>query len=133
MSGRVESLAGTEIGAPLLASSKCAPLAAARTVAAITPALEGERDAAPVADRHRTDRALRDLLERMASARPIVVCLDDVHWADVASVDALSALVRRPPALRSSSRWLRGKLSSRPRWRERWQLQWSRIAQHGLG
>ena len=67
-------------------------------LAAITPALEGERDGAPVADRHRTHRALRDLLERMASARPMVVCLDDVHWADVASVDALSALVRRPPA-----------------------------------
>ncbi len=27
-----------------------------------------------------------------------MVCLDDVHWADPASVDALAALVHRPPA-----------------------------------
>ena len=64
----------------------------------ITSAVEGERDADPISDRHRTQRALRDLLERMAAAPPLAVCLDDVHWADVASVDALSALVRRPPA-----------------------------------
>ena len=30
-------------------------------------------------------RALRDLLERLAATRPLVVCLDDVHWADPAS------------------------------------------------
>ncbi len=54
--------------------------------------------AAPAAvDRHRTHRALRDLLERLASRR-LVVWMDDVHWADPASVDALAALVRRPPA-----------------------------------
>jgi len=29
-----------------------------------------------------------------------VLCLDDVHWADRASLDALAALVRRPPAAR---------------------------------
>jgi ATP/maltotriose-dependent transcriptional regulator MalT len=49
-------------------------------------------------DRHRTHRALRDLLERLAAARPLVLCLDDVHWADSASVEALSALIRRPPS-----------------------------------
>jgi predicted ATPase len=48
-------------------------------------------------DRHRTHRALRDLLERLAAVRPLVLCMDDVHWADPASVDALAALVRRPP------------------------------------
>ena len=64
----------------------------------VTSALEDDRRAAPVADRHRTHRALRDLLERMAATRPVVVCLDDVHWADLASLDALTALVRRPPA-----------------------------------
>ena len=50
-----------------------------------------------VADRHRTHRALRDLLERLAAVRPLVVCLDDVHWADPASLDVLAALVHRPP------------------------------------
>ena len=43
-------------------------------------------------------RALRELLERLAATRPLVSCLDDVHWAGPASIDALAALVRRPPA-----------------------------------
>ena len=49
------------------------------------------------ADRHRTHRALRDTLARRAAARSLVLALDDVHWADPASADALAALVRRPP------------------------------------
>ena len=64
-------------------------------LAALLPALAGAEPARP--DRHRTHRALRDLLERVAAARPLVVCLDDVQWADPASLDALSALVHRPP------------------------------------
>ena len=51
----------------------------------------------PGADRHRVHGDLRDLLERLAAPRPLVLWLDDVHWADPASVDALAALVRRPP------------------------------------
>ena len=52
----------------------------------------------PVAvDRHRVHRALRDLLERLAGPRPLVLWLDDLHWADPGSIDALAALVRRPP------------------------------------
>ena len=51
-----------------------------------------------VVDRHRVHRALRDLLGRVATTRALVVYLDDVHWADPASLDALAALVRRPPA-----------------------------------
>ena len=50
------------------------------------------------ADRHQTHRALREELERRARGRPLVLVLDDVHWADPASVDALAALIRRPPA-----------------------------------
>ena len=46
-------------------------------------------------DRHGTHGALRARLEARA---PLVVCLDDVHWADPASLDALAALVHRPPA-----------------------------------
>ncbi len=46
------------------------------------------------ADRHGTHRALRAQLEERA---PLVVCLDDIHWADPASWDALVALVHRPP------------------------------------
>ena len=65
-------------------------------LSAVIPAL-AEPGGPPVpADRHRTHRALRDLLGRLAETRPLVLCLDDVHWADRASVDALAALVRRP-------------------------------------
>ena len=62
----------------------------------LLPALAAREPAS--GDRHRTHRALRDLLERLAAPRALVVCMDDVHWADPASVDALAALVRRPPA-----------------------------------
>jgi ATP/maltotriose-dependent transcriptional regulator MalT len=63
----------------------------------VVPALaDADGEPAP-RDRHRTHRALRDLLERLAAVRPLVLCMDDVHWADPASVDALAALVRRPP------------------------------------
>jgi DNA-binding NarL/FixJ family response regulator len=49
------------------------------------------------ADRHAMHAALRAALEALATSRGLVVCLDDVHWADPASLDALAALVRRPP------------------------------------
>ena len=67
-------------------------------LAVVSTALEARPAEAAVADRQRTHRALRDLLERLAAARLLVLCLDDVHWADPASLDALAALVRRPPA-----------------------------------
>jgi predicted ATPase/DNA-binding NarL/FixJ family response regulator len=52
---------------------------------------------APPAERFTVHRAVRGLLERMAASRPLVVCLDDVHWADPASLDLVAALARRPP------------------------------------
>jgi DNA-binding CsgD family transcriptional regulator len=51
-------------------------------------------------DRHAMHRALRERLEILAAAGPLLVCLDDLHWADPASAEALAALVRRPPAAR---------------------------------
>ena len=48
-------------------------------------------------ERHRTHRAVRELLERLAAARPLVLILDDAHWADPASVELLGSLLRRPP------------------------------------
>jgi hypothetical protein len=57
--------------------------------------------AAPeIADRHRVHRALRDLLGALAATTPLVVWLDDVHWLDPASADALAALMRRLPSTR---------------------------------
>jgi DNA-binding NarL/FixJ family response regulator len=49
-------------------------------------------------ERYRTHRAVRELLERVAATMPLVLVLDDVHWADAASIDLLAALLRRPPA-----------------------------------
>ena len=37
------------------------------------------------------------LLERLTGTRPLVLVLDDVHWADSASVELLGSLLRRPP------------------------------------
>jgi ATP/maltotriose-dependent transcriptional regulator MalT len=49
-------------------------------------------------ERYRSHRAVRDLLERLAATKPLVLVLDDLHWADSASVELLGALLRRPPA-----------------------------------
>jgi len=49
-------------------------------------------------ERYRTHRAVRALLERLAERKPLVLVLDDLHWADSASVELLGALLRRPPA-----------------------------------
>ena len=49
-------------------------------------------------ERYRVHRAMRELLERLAVRQPLVLVLDDVHWADPASVDLLAALLRSPPA-----------------------------------
>jgi DNA-binding NarL/FixJ family response regulator/tetratricopeptide (TPR) repeat protein len=49
-------------------------------------------------ERYRSYRAVRALLERLATDKPLVLTLDDLHWADLASIELLSALLRRPPA-----------------------------------
>jgi DNA-binding NarL/FixJ family response regulator len=48
-------------------------------------------------ERYRTHRAVRELLERLTATTPLVLVLDDVHWADSASVELLAELLRRPP------------------------------------
>jgi DNA-binding CsgD family transcriptional regulator/RecA/RadA recombinase len=60
--------------------------------------LAGGREVALQHERHRSHRAIRELLERLAAPTPLVLVLDDVHWADSASVELLGALLRRPPA-----------------------------------
>ena len=49
-------------------------------------------------ERYRSHRAVRALLEQLASVQPLVLVLDDLHWADAASVELVGALLRRPPA-----------------------------------
>ena len=48
-------------------------------------------------ERYRTHRAVRRLLETLAATKPLVLLLDDLHWADSGSVELLGALLRRPP------------------------------------
>ena len=70
-------------------------------LAQVLPSLaERATPAAPVLQdqRYRVHRATRALLERLAATQPLVLILDDVHWADPASVDLLAALLREPPA-----------------------------------
>src|SRR5436309_13463379 len=61
-------------------------------------ALAGGRAAALQHERYRSHRAIRKLLEQLATTKPLVLVLDDFHWADSASAELLGALLRRPPA-----------------------------------
>ena len=49
-------------------------------------------------ERYRSHRAVRELLERLTATKPLVLVLDDLHWADSASVELFGALLRCPPA-----------------------------------
>jgi predicted ATPase len=69
-------------------------------LAPVFPALEGvprPRPARQADERHRLRGALRALLERLAGARPLVLALDDLHWADAASIDLVCSLLHRAP------------------------------------
>src|ERR671914_243935 len=43
-------------------------------------------------------RAVRALLQGLALRGPVLLVLDDVHWADDASLELIAHLLRRPPA-----------------------------------
>jgi tetratricopeptide (TPR) repeat protein len=61
-------------------------------------ALSAGREVSPQHERYRSHRAVRALLEHLAQTLPLVLVLDDFHWADSASAELLGALLRRPPA-----------------------------------
>jgi len=67
----------------------------------VFPALSRLADAVeqPVSatERFRLHQAVRELLERLAVSQPVALLLDDVHWADGASLELLFSLARRPP------------------------------------
>ena len=49
-------------------------------------------------DRYRAHSAVCRLLEALAASKPLVLVLDDLHWADSGSIELLGALLRRPPS-----------------------------------
>lgn len=69
-------------------------------LAQVLPSLAGDTPAgdAAIHERYRIHRAIRELLEQLAATKPLVLILDDLHWADAASIDLLVALLHRPPA-----------------------------------
>src|SRR4051794_9368943 len=70
-------------------------------LATVLPSMMGHatrRSTAIQHERYRSHRAVCVLLETLAQTHPVALLLDDVHWADPASVELLSALLHRPPA-----------------------------------
>jgi DNA-binding CsgD family transcriptional regulator len=68
-------------------------------LASILPALSAVGPAKPrrrpEAERYRVHYAIRALLERLASRHPLLLSLDDAHWADPASLEVIAHLLRR--------------------------------------
>jgi DNA-binding CsgD family transcriptional regulator len=66
-------------------------------LAAILPSRSSAQQLPMADERYRTHRAMRRLLEALAADRPVVVVLDDLHWADHASLELIAALLHREP------------------------------------
>ena len=52
------------------------------------------------AERFRAHHAVRELIERLAATRPVALVFDDIQWADGASLELTTHLLRRPPRAR---------------------------------
>jgi ATP/maltotriose-dependent transcriptional regulator MalT len=69
-----------------------------RELSSIFPSLPRQSEAesrGDDADRYRLHYAIRSLLERLTRRQPLLLALDDVHWADAASIEVMTHLVRR--------------------------------------
>jgi DNA-binding NarL/FixJ family response regulator/tetratricopeptide (TPR) repeat protein len=68
-------------------------------LAAIFPSLDGPPvpEGALQAERYRAHRAVQELLDGLAVGRPLLLLLDDLHWADQGSLEVVASLLRRPP------------------------------------
>jgi len=62
-------------------------------------AVDAEEQDPPLAtERYQLHRAIAALLEQLAGEQPLVLALDDLHWADAASMEVVLHLLERPPA-----------------------------------
>src|SRR5689334_4219119 len=66
-------------------------------LAPVFPACGGAAPPSRQDDRYRTHGAVRRCLEVLSGRTPLVLVLDDLHWADPGSADLLAALLRRWP------------------------------------
>ena len=70
-----------------------------RELASIFPSLRQPSGPAATtgdgAERYRLHYSIRAVLERLAKRQPLILSLDDVHWADAASVEVICHLLRR--------------------------------------
>jgi ATP/maltotriose-dependent transcriptional regulator MalT len=73
----------------------------AAELAAVFPGIADRRRGDRIgvqAGRHRFHFAVRALLDDLARDGPLVLAIDDAHWADEASIELLAHLLRRPLA-----------------------------------
>ena len=89
-----------QLGALDSATVRALQARALQELAEVFPSLSGFADetsstSRDQAERYRFHYALRAVLERLADRRPVLLALDDVHWADPASCDVIAHLLRR--------------------------------------
>ncbi len=97
----VEALDDHVAGLPRATIETLGPSQIARC-AAVLPSLSdvAADDRAGTEGRYRLHRAMGSLLALLAADRGLVLILDDLHWADAASLELLDFLCRHPPAER---------------------------------
>jgi tetratricopeptide (TPR) repeat protein len=64
------------------------------------PSFAEMRQDAPAASQERMKRELAALFEEVSRTRPLIVFLDDLHWADVSTIDLLNYLAGRLAKMR---------------------------------
>ena len=63
----------------------------------VFPAIGPPTSTESAGERSRIYQAVRELIDRLAATRPVVIVLDDLHWADGGSLELFAYLLRRPP------------------------------------
>jgi hypothetical protein len=109
---RVESLLPVDAAA----LSRLFPVMLQIAGVALARLSEGDEHAEPVVLRQRAFAALRELLSHVAARQPLIVWIDDLHWADADSIVLLEELVRPPqaPAMLTIACFRAEEIASKP-------------------